>query len=159
MGLFGGIKGAKYSEGGVYLLDGVYRLEIQSCKTINTRNKGPAFVSEFKVLESSNPARTVGMSCSWMVMLTGNQAETALGNIKQFLENALPGLDFSKLTDDEGEAAVDTIVSEGNPMKGKLVRCTATTIKTKKNTDFTKVKYMPDSSSATEMAKAKAEQQ
>jgi hypothetical protein len=149
MGLFGGIKNAKFSDGGVYLLDGVYRLEVQALKMIEVRvGKRKAFVAEFKILESSNPARLKGSSVTWMVMM---DLDAALGNIKNFMESLIPGLD--QVSEEEFETACDESVSEANPLKGHNVRASAWTIKTKKGGDFTKVKYMPDVTSLADMQK------
>ncbi len=53
MGLFGGIKDAKYSEGGVYVVPGLFRFKIKEVKIIETRAKDKGFVAEFEVLKSS----------------------------------------------------------------------------------------------------------
>jgi len=134
MGVFGGIKEAKYSEGGVYLKTGVFALEIQAVKYLRTRTGKDAFVAEFKIEESSNTELPVGGLVSWMVTL---DKEPALGNIKQFLSSAIPC--------DEGsidESVVEYAIGKDNPMAGRKVRASAINIKTKAGRDFTKVKYM-----------------
>lgn len=155
MGLYGGIKGAKYSEGGVYLKEGVFALEIQSVKSIKTRQGRNAFVAEYKVLESSNTECQKGTLPSWMVML---DQEPALGNIKQFLEAVMhvQGLKFDNLDEAQSEGVVEEVVSEKNPLKGFKVRASAVNIKTKKGANFTKVKYIPYDTSAAEIEKAHA---
>lgn len=145
MGVFGGIKEAKFSEGGVYVKAGVYKLRITACKQIVTRKKQDAFVAEFLILESSNPERPVGSSMSWMVIA---QPDTPwLGNIKQFLMTVLDAKE-----EDIDEAACEFVCSAENPFKDREVRLSATDIKTKKNADFTKCKYLPLSMSAAEAA-------
>ena len=144
MGVFGGIKEAKYSEGGVYVKQGVYKLCVTACKQIVTRKKQDAFVAEFLILESSNPERPVGSAMSWMVIA---QPDTPwLGNIKQFLMTVLE-------TEEEkiDESVCEFVVSAENPLKDREVRLSAIDIKTKKNADFTKCKYMPLSMSAAEV--------
>lgn len=145
MGVFGGIKGAKYSEGGVYLVPGVYRLKILICKYIKTAQHSgakDAFVAEFEVLESNVADRPSGSTCSWMVTL---DKLPALGNIKQFLLACLPDA-----TEDQiDESAVEFVVNEQkNPLKDYIVRCSAVNIKTKANRDFTKCKFLRDADGA-----------
>ncbi len=137
MGLFGGIGEAKYSEGGVYLKPGVYRLQVIACKYLKTRTGKDAFVVECKILESTEPSLLPGGICSWMVTL---DKEPALGNIKQFLQ--------SILACDEGqidETVVEAAIGPTNPLANRIVRASAVNIKTKANRDFTKVKFMTDS--------------
>lgn len=151
MGLFGKIKEAKYSEGGVYLTDGVFRLAIEALKLIETRAKKQAFVAEFKVLESSNATRQPGSLCSWMVMM---DKEPAMGNIKQFLASML-GVADDQIDESVAEFAVNPDNNKDTgpngtpaPIKGRIVRCSATNIKTKANRDFTKCKFFVDTDAA-----------
>ncbi len=145
MGLFGGVKEAKYSEGGVYPLAGVYKLRILECKQIRTRKGQDAFVAEFMVLESSRTERPVGSQMSWMV--TAMPDTPWLGNIKQFLMIAID------CTEDKiDEAVCEFVCSKENPLKDKEIRLSANDIKTKKGGDFTKCKYLPAGMSATEAA-------
>jgi hypothetical protein len=137
MGIYGEIAGAKYSEGGIYVLPGIYRFKVLACKHITTRTRKEAFVVELEVLESNNTERIVGSLCSWMVTL---DKEPALGNIKQFI------CTVAKCPEDAvNEQAVLIIVDEKrNPFKGKTVRAVATNITTKAGRDFTKVKWLED---------------
>lgn len=135
---YGKIQEAKFSEGGTYLLPGVYRIEVIACKHIKTRQGREAFVVELSILESNNPERPPGSTCSWMVML---DQEPALGNIKNFISAAYPCEDSQV-----SEQAVLLIVGEKNPLKGHRARASAVNIKTKnRGTDFTKVKWFEDS--------------
>ncbi len=147
---YGEISKAKFSEGSIWLLTGVYRLMIQACKHITTRKGVQAFVVEFEVLESSNPERVPGSMCSWMVTL---DKEPALGNIKQFISTAVPCK-----PEQVNEEAVLAIVSEANPLKGRIVRCAATNIITKAGRDFTKVKFLEDSAGSAGANKEAASQ-
>ena len=142
MGIFGKINEATYSDGGVYVLPGVYRFKIRNVLYKRTRQQKDAFIAEFEVLESTNPERPVGSTCSWMVTL---DKEPALGNIKQFLAEAM-GQPMVAIT----EQVVEAVISAGNPLgaKGVCVRASAVNIKTKRNTDFTKVKFIRDSAGA-----------
>jgi hypothetical protein len=145
---YGGISEAKFSEGGTYVLPGVYRFKVLACKHIKMRTGKEAFVVELEVMESTNPERMPGSTCSWMVTL---DKEPALGNVKQFITTACACKD-----DQVNEAAVLLIVSEQNPLKGTVLRAAATNIKTKAGRDFTKVKWLEDNVGAAGAAAAAA---
>ena len=152
MGVFGGIEGAKYSEGGVYVLPGVYRFQILECKYIKTgphKGSKDCFVAELKIVESTNPERLPGSVCSHMVTITGNPS--ALGNIKQFI-SAAAACDEAAVN----EAAAEAVVSPAQPLKDVFVRCSATNIKTKTGRDFTKCKYFNDAAGADAVMKEQA---
>lgn len=148
MGLFGKIGEAKFSEGGIYVLPGVYLFDIIAVKTLRTRTMKDAFVAEFSVVESSNPQRLPGSSCSWMVTF---DKEPAMGNVKQFLATVLAAT-MEQIT----EAIAEAACSEANPLAGKRVRCSAVEITTKANRPFTKVKFLSADASAADIAKEHA---
>lgn len=137
MGLFSKIDKASSSKGGVYLFPGVYALECKANKVSQTRDGRAFFVAEFTILESSNPERQVGTSCSFMVMLDKN-LETGLGNIKGYISGLY---DIPEAEVDE--AGVELLVSAENPGQGCKVRCECTNIKTKAGKDFTKHMFSP----------------
>lgn len=155
MGVFGGIKGAKYSDGGVYIEPGVGRVEIVAIKYMKTRKGQDAFIVEVKMLESNNPDRPAGSLCTWMVTL---DKEPSLGNIKQFVETLIPDVSWDQRTEAECEAVILAICAEAgerpNPLKGYKARFSATSIQTKANRPFTKVKWFPDTATEAEIAKA-----
>jgi hypothetical protein len=150
MGLFGTIGEAKFSEGGVYILPGVYRVEVLSVITKRTRAGWDGFIVEMKILESKNPERLPGSVCSWMVKL-GQADSPGMGNVKQFLSAAL-NCDMSQITEQLAEAAV----SPQNPLKGTILQASAVNITTKQNRPFTKVKWFHASVNAAEVAKDQA---
>ncbi len=147
MGLtaFGGIEKATFSEGGVYVLPGVYRVKLLACKHIRTRTQKDAFVVEMEILESSNKERQPGSVMSWMVTM---DKEPALGNVKQFISVAVPCA-----MDQVNEEGVLYIVGEKNPLKGRVLRIAATEIQTKAGRPFTKVKWLEDAVGAAAAAK------
>lgn len=165
MGVFGNIKGAKYSDGGVYILPGTGRIEIVAIEYMEKTRKGaPGFIVEIKYLESSNPERPVGSLATWFV---GLDKEPSMGNVKQFVETILPESKalFDKVcatkADEEAaerecEQLIMAICAEtgpnANPMKGRKARFSATNITTKKNAPFTKVKWLSDSLTAEQVA-------
>ena len=158
MGMFGGIKEARYTDGGSYVLEGVHRLEVIGCKKFTTKGGIPSFIVEFKVLESTNAKMTPGLLCSHMIQVMPAFPSVGLGNISQFLQIALTTPEKTvgpdDITEEVGEYASD---EKANPLKGKIVRAfgVQTTSKIKK-AEFTKIKYFTDwdLSGATEAAKA-----
>lgn len=153
MGLFGKINEAKYSEGGIYILPGVYRLRVDTVKAIRTRTAKDAFVVEVTIMESTNKDRLPGSACTWMVTL---DKEPALGNIKQFISVAAP-CEMDQVTEAVAEAVTVEKGENAQPLKGRIVRCSAVEIMTKANRPFTKVKFIADSVGAAEAEKIHAE--
>lgn len=133
MGLFGKIKEAKSSSGGIYFVPGSFDLECRANKSSITRDGRAFFVAEFTILSSTSPDRPVGTVMSWMVMLDKN-LETGLGNIKQYV-SSLYGLAEHEVD----EAGVEALVAADNPGAGIKIRASATNITTRKGTPFTKV--------------------
>jgi hypothetical protein len=152
MGLYGGVKEAKYSEGGVYIDPGVFRFEIQAVKTIKTRAGKAGFVAELKVLEASGDTKLKpGNTCSWMTM----EGETFLGNVKHFASVAAACWGGTSDVDEDSvtEEAILAITDEkANPFKGINIRASAVNITTKKGTPFTKVRWLPDNTGAAAVA-------
>lgn len=136
MGIFQKIKDGKFNDGGVYLLQGVYVLKIKSCKQIQARAGWDGFVAEFEIIESSHQERLPGSTVSWMVKISKAYEETAMGNIAHFLSTAA-GCRIEQIT----EEVAEVMTSDKQPLAGRIVRATATDIKTKKGDPFTKVKF------------------
>lgn len=133
MGLFSGMSDAKYSEGGIYLLDGNYVLEVMELKSGTSRQRLDFFVAECRILQSTNPERKAGTICSWFV---GIKPDTpALADIRRFLAVAGDSDDS-----DVDDTAAEMAVSSEQPFKGVVLRAAATTITTAKlKRPFTKV--------------------
>src|SRR5262245_29083972 len=140
MGIFANIKEAKYSDGGVYVEPGVYRVQVQHVKKGRTRTAKDFFVVEMLIMESNNDKRKPGTVMSWMVTL---DKEPALGNVKQFVSTAT-GCEM----DEVDEAGVEEIVSERNPLEKTILRISAVEIMTKANRPFTKVRWLSDADGA-----------
>lgn len=158
MGLFGGVKDAKFSEGGVYLGEGVFRLQINACKQIRTRTGKDAFLAEFTVAESTNVKHLPGSQVTWMVTF---DKEPALGNVKQFIATAITDeLTARGMSGDPmghvDEPLCELVVGPSQPLKGKFIRASGNNIKTKAGRDFTKVKFLPDSAGHAAMVAAQA---
>lgn len=141
MSFFTGIENAKTSEKLPNITPGKYLLEVDAIKAFTTRSKGPAFVAEFKVVESEGEgANPVGTRCSFYVKLS---LDSALGNIKG-LAAALQDIDTKSVT----QAMVDKITTtdqnpKPSPAIGTKVYADAFVIKTKEKKDFTLVQFSP----------------
>lgn len=136
--LFDGIEDAQISGGGVYLLDGVYLVQLIRVFTLVSRKKEDLMVVEFTILKSNNSLRAVGSRASWVVNL---KQDAALGNIKAFAIAAGTTPDEAPPTIDS--AAIEFIVSKENPLEGTQVAVQCTTITTRAGTPFTKHEWSP----------------
>lgn len=114
-----------------YVIPGDYELEVMSCKNYSSEQTGKTFfIVEFTVLKSNNPERPEGSLMSWHV----NYAhKPALKNIKEFIKAA------SNM--EPPKEAITNVPSQANPLKGAVVKCYASQIKTRANTDFTKTTW------------------
>jgi hypothetical protein len=131
MGLFAKkIAEAKENSGGVYWLPGQYVVEIAKVAVVEGRKGDEFFVVEGKNIQSNNPERPVGATCSWVV---NTDLDAAPGNIKQFI-SAAGQCDASEVDEDSVEASI----SSDNPLCGEKVSLTVVTIKTKAGNDFSK---------------------
>lgn len=90
---------------------GEFLLEVQVNKPLQTR-KGPTILSEFKVLESTNPDHTPGTSASLMFY---ESDEMFLSKLAAYAR-ALTGL--KKVTGPD----VEDMISEENPLAGFKVK-------------------------------------
>lgn len=165
MGVFSNIKKAKATKGGDYIQPGNYLFEIQRVKLQDnqTDENTKWFVVEVKVLEAQQTndevkPNAVGTEPAWLVEVPKNadpeknqKAAMALGNVKAFLESAFGALAVASgetppdEEDIDGDFA-DAAVSEDNPLAGTRITANAFYKKTKKNTNFTRVKWgIPDS--------------
>lgn len=139
MGIFGGIKTAKSTEGGLYFAAGDrYVVEIQRIKSDKTRKGIPFFVVECKILHSYNGKMAKGTQPSWMVTL---DKDAALGNIKQFVE-AVMGVDMNQVSDVEAEQSVEMICGSEQPLAGDIVVTETWNKDTQAGGKFTRHKWM-----------------
>jgi hypothetical protein len=155
MGLFANIglnRVAISGGGGVYLEPGEYLLEIETLKSVKTRSKGPMFVADFKVLESTNETRPAGTRANYTVL---TDLDWGPANLKEFLV-AASGLDpFSpadatKVAAENWDAMLEAAISDAQPYKGLKIRSLAreqkTTSAQAKRASFTKIMFYPDMS-------------
>ena len=106
MGMFKdtGMKGKKGGEGGLYFKPGWYTVEITRNKqgqTHPSQGGKKFFVSELKIIESTNPERKPGTPVSFMVMID-KYPDLAFGNIADFMRAAL----CAKLAEESGGTVI-----------------------------------------------------
>lgn len=133
MSVFDGIEDAKPNEGGNFVLPGLYPvLYINACKQIKSQDSSDDLcIVELDVIDSKVEGREPGTSMSWIVNM---KHQPALGNIKLFLSKVM-GCELEDIT---GKVA-DAAFSANNPLGGRLIRCEAVEIETrKKKQPFTK---------------------
>jgi len=142
MGMFAGIESARVGGGGIYFLQGIYRVEIVKVFAMKGRKGDDLFIVETKILESDNAERRVGGSCSWVVNL---KHEPALGNIKGFIAaaNGIDPTNKAEVDSQVNEEAVEAACHADNPLEGIIIDLEATEIKTKAGGDFTLHKWSP----------------
>lgn len=149
MGIFGSTslnetKGP--SAGGYYFDVGEYEFEVTAVKKVPTRGKGPMFLVETLVLESTNDERPAGSRPSWCQMIEGKAADVAPQNIKMFF-TAIAGLDIYEQKDAKAIAAFDwdsfgsSAITEDNPLKGCRVHLEVFPKAAGKN--YNKTKFTP----------------
>lgn len=137
MGDFDTIEQAQVSSKQPPLREGKYVLEIEVNKILNTRSKGKAAITEFRVIEAEGlKANEPGSKASWFNKLAN---DATLGNLKQYIAAALKNPDLSKVT----PVVAEKMYGPGNPGKGYKVRAEAVQITTKAGTPFTRVDFSP----------------
>lgn len=122
------IADAKTSGSGNRIKKGVYELEVTKVMCDKKYN-GTMFIAEMNVLESEAADEKVtpnqpGTTCSVAFNLDkgGAAGDAAMGNTKQFV-CALRGLDPETATSEEFLAALEDVVSERQPDRGRVVGC------------------------------------
>lgn len=129
-GLFDTIKDAHYAEN-VFFLPGRYRVEVQACKSGTTRKKADYFLVECKILQSTNPDRPVGSKATHFITLKPDTA--ALAEVKRFVSVA------TDTPEKEVDAAgVEMLVSDEQPLRGKVLDVTVVNVKTKTGGDYSR---------------------
>lgn len=126
-GAFAKVAGASATGGGNNIRDGIYKFLVEKI-SLQNGHSGECFIAEFRVIEATaNGAvneqghpivpNAVGSSCSLVANLTKH--ESAAGNAKAFVVNALAGLGYT-----EDQITAETmayICSENNPLRGLAV--------------------------------------
>lgn len=131
---FSGIENAQSTARLPSIRPGLYTMEVQAFKLVNSRAKGKMFIGEFRVIEASGAgANEPGTTCSQVVKMS---LDSALGNIKS-IASAVSGEPEKAIT----AQMCDALVSDKNPAKGVKVRAEASLTKTKAGNDFTLIKW------------------
>ena len=145
---FAGMKDTKASRDANYVTPGHYVMRVDGVHLRENRSNQPIFIIEMTplhVLSSEtclmNNVNTVsnkaGVPCTHLIPLEGKGKDMALPNIKAFLLAAIEGSEDA----DIDEETVNDVVADNQPLAGLMLEVTARSIRTKANTDFTKVVY------------------
>lgn len=120
------IAGAKPSEKKPWVIPGLFTVDLEACKMVESQNGDECFVVETRMVESNVDERPVGGEMSWVVNLDGKFPESAAGRVKAFIL-AATGFDDGDLDEEEFMKLVDEIVDEKkNPLAGTRMRLEAT---------------------------------
>lgn len=77
--------------------EGVHIASVKLVKCFETFGNGPAFVAEFKIIESSDPKELPGSERGWFQSLQGTSAFPGMNQVYSFCL-ALEGIDTGKVT-------------------------------------------------------------
>jgi hypothetical protein len=110
MGIFGEVKNAQVTGGGVYFLEGRYpRVRLAAAKIVNSvQGSGVFAVGEFEIIESNVAARPAGTKASHVIGMSGTQAKMGAVNVRKFA-NALFGLPADASADELEACASDLV--------------------------------------------------
>lgn len=138
MGIFDDIKDAKASMDSDYVRPGEYLFRIDGAKRDKSR-KGDEFacleMTCVHVFDDNNGAgHRVGNTPTHMLMA---KHDSFLGNIKAMISSIMD-CDPEEIGPEQAQTVFSGV---STPLKGLVVHVLATNIKTKKNTDFTRVGY------------------
>lgn len=135
---WGGIDTADVTTAGnrlPYFLEGRYKVRIDTCKAIVSRNGIAFFVVEATILESNNPERPAGSRCSWLQKI---QTDMGPVNIKKFV-GAANGLDpaSEEVNREVNQDVVEYVVSDDQPLAGTVMPLQCVLTETKAGNPFT----------------------
>jgi len=139
MGLFDGIKDAKASRGANYVKAGHYLVLIRRVKQDKTR-KGDDFVAIEMVnlvTLAEDPAEQAHRPGEQMSQLLMRKNDSFLPNFKAFVSNVM-AVEESQV----GEEEAMEVVSDEQPLSGRVVELQNKIVMTKKDTPFTLVNYV-----------------
>ena len=157
MSLFAGLREAKTFERGTWLKEGQYKIRVERAIFKKTRAKGDAFILEFKIEESNYDAakqsalqalsgqqfdmkeleailpNQAGTKASWYQSL--QDMDIGFGALKGFAASITGVSPEDPEFIDQVEGFMESVVKEG-AINGMLIPVEVTTIKTKKDEDF-----------------------
>ena len=147
MSIFDRIESATFSEGGNYLKQGNFDLEITKIKLGKTRKLEDYFAVDFKIIGTSSTEMQIGEAVNWF---QGFKHDSALGNIKQFV-TALLASAGPVAPDAITAAFMDALVDkDGAAVAGSRIRVQVTPVPTKTGGTFSRHLWLP--AGATETA-------
>lgn len=133
MGLFDGIEQTEVVQRSEYLGPGTFKLQIQMVKEGESRRGDHYFLSEFKILESTNPELPVGSPVTWMTM---KRHHSFLKSVKAFIASAA-----GCAIDDVTAESCSQAVGAEQPLAGAIVHAQAKDVPTQSGGTFTKVTF------------------
>jgi hypothetical protein len=154
---FAGIGGAKASRDANYVTPGHYVMRLDGVWVRPNRLGNDNFIVEMMPLHvlAEDPctmngkptfSNKKGIPCSHLVPFVGKGAEMALPNIKGFAECCVEGFAEAQDEVDENgnvqEQILKLIVTDDQPLSGLMVEVIARSIRTKSDSDFTKITYV-----------------
>lgn len=145
MGVFGGIEDAKATEGGNYLPEGLYDIELVRITVSKTRKGVPFMAVDFRILGSSVEKVKIGSVWNWY---NGFDKEPALGNAKAFAFAVLSCSGKVDEADITEEVMEELCADSGIGVTGTKLKVQTTTVKTKAGGDFTKHQWYPAGAAA-----------
>ena len=144
MSIFDRIEDATFSEGGNYLHEGAYDLEIVKVKVAKTRKNHDFFAVDVKILGTTSDMR-IGEIGNWF---TSTQHDSFLGNVKQFctaLLSASGPIDPASINAE----VVDGIAKDnGAAVVGSRIRLQVTQVPTKAGGTFSRHTWLPAGATA-----------
>lgn len=134
---------ASSTQGGLYFKPGNYLVQIQRCKMITTRDKHEAFIAEFKVHESDNAELPINSEPALYIDMDGKFPESALGDVKEFMEAGLSSLakQHGVHVEEATPQLAKAITEEENLLAGAWLSVNAYNKLTKSGGDFTRFKW------------------
>jgi hypothetical protein len=158
MGYFknSGFGGTKASRDANYVTPGHYVVRLDSVRMKTNKDDDPIFVIEQTPLHiiaedkleeqggcmNGKPVRSNkrGVQATHLIPLTGKGKAMAWPNIMAFGEAVIPG--FAEASEADKEETMDLVVTDEQPLAGLMVEVVARSIKTRSESDFTKITYV-----------------
>ncbi len=135
---FDNIETAKTTEGGNWVRPGRYQARLGAIRMVTNRAKAELLAIESEITKViDGPGEQPHRVGEEIVHFMKVSLDSFLGNAKQFISASL-----GVHADAVGAEQADTVVSDEQPLAGIIVEFTATVIKTKAGTDWTKVMYV-----------------
>lgn len=136
MGFADGIAKAKKPTGkGEYIKPGNHVFQVDYLKE-NNGFKGESFVAAFKTIESDSADQPVGGAPAYVVLKKSNNAEQAIGEVREFL-SILTGCEFDEVDQD----MYNELVGTSQPTAGHFIGCYAWEKETKNGGVWTAYKW------------------